>query len=89
MKKDIKVTIEGKDYSLKYHHFRSQFFLQKFVKDNKLNIEVNSEYNMLWLYCHLYTINDDFRYEYEEFIDLMDNNVEAFDKAFEFWNSKN
>lgn len=74
--KKIKVELKGKKYELKAWSYRAAFLFESLSEGKSISEMSTFEDRVKWLYCLLTGLNKDFLYEFDEFVDILEESPE-------------
>ena len=81
--KVLKITFDGNKYKLKKHSYRALFMFEDITKKPVMEIRTLKD-QVLFLYCLFVSSNEDFPYDFEQFVDILEEDTSLFDEFREF-----
>ena len=73
----IKVKIKGKKYLLKDHAFRAMFLFEEMTGKSIVDIKLLKD-QVTYMYCLFKASNEEFDYTFDEFLDILEDDVQLF-----------
>ena len=79
MNKTIKIKVKGKDYNIKANSYRAMFLYED-MSNKKINEISTFKDQIMFLYCSFLASNEDFKYSFDEFINILEEDQNIFDE---------